>query len=147
MGPFVAKVTVDVRADVKSVWKGLTDPALIKEYFFGTNVVSDWKKGSKIRFHGEWEGKAYEDKGTILESDPPRLMKYNYWSSMSGTADKPENYAIVTYALRQKGDQTEVTVTQDEIATEEARNDSEKNWKFILESMGKLVETKLVEAK
>ena len=142
MGPFVAKVTIDIGADMKSVWKGLTDPALVKQYFFGTNVESDWKKGSKVRFYGEWDGKPYEDKGTVLESDPPRLLKYNYWSSLSGTADKPENYANVTCALRQKGDRTELTVTQDEIATEEARSDSEKNWKSILESMSKLVEVK-----
>jgi uncharacterized protein YndB with AHSA1/START domain len=142
MGPYIAKVKVDVKADINSVWKALTDASLIKQYFFGTNVVSDWKKGSAIRFHGEWEGKAYEDKGTILESDPPDLLKYNYWSSMSGTPDTRENYSIVTYALRQKGSETELTVTQDEIASEEARDHSEKNWRMILESMSKLIETK-----
>jgi uncharacterized protein YndB with AHSA1/START domain len=140
MGPFVAKITVIIRADVKSVWKALTDPAMIKQYFFGTDADSDWKKGSKVYFRGEWEGKPYEDKGTVLESNPPHLLKYSYWSSFAGTADAPENYAHVTYALRQEGDQTELTVTQDQIATEKARADSENNWKMILEGMTKLVE-------
>lgn len=137
---FVASVTVNIHSDLKSVWKGLTDPELIKQYFFGTNAVSDWKKGSKVFFRGEWEGKPYEDKGTILASEPPKLLQYNYWSSFSGTADIPENYAVVTYALKQVGDGTELTVTQDSIATIEARDHSEGNWRMILDGLKKLIE-------
>jgi len=139
-GKFIAKVTVTISADIKSVWNGLTDPAMIKQYFFATNAVSDWKKGSKIFFRGEWEGKPYEDKGTILSSEPPKQLQYNYWSSFSGTADVPENYAVVTYSLQQKGSDTELTVTQDSIATTEARDHSESNWKMILEGLKKLLE-------
>jgi uncharacterized protein YndB with AHSA1/START domain len=137
---FVTSVKLNIRADVNSVWKGLTDPALIKQYFFGTNAESDWKKGSKVFFRGEWEGKPYEDKGTVLASDPPRLLQYNYWSSFSGTPDVPENYATVTYTLRPSGDQTELTVTQDGIASEEAKNHSENNWKSVLDGLKKLLE-------
>ena len=52
-----------------------------------------------IKFKGEWGGKKYEDKGTILEMNYQQLIKYNYWSSISGIEDKPENYIIVTYQL------------------------------------------------
>jgi uncharacterized protein YndB with AHSA1/START domain len=139
-GRFVVKVTVSIHADISSVWRALTDPVLIKQYFFGTNAVSDWKKGSKVFFRGEWEGKPYEDKGTVLASDPPTLLQYSYWSSFSGTADVPENYAVVTYSLKHVGDQTGLTVTQDSIATQEARDHSEQNWKSVLEGLKKVVE-------
>lgn len=43
-GKFETKVKVNIRANINAVWRGLTDPALIKQYFFGTNAVSDWKK-------------------------------------------------------------------------------------------------------
>ena len=139
-GKFETKVKVNIRANANTVWKGLTDPALIKQYFFGTDAVSDWKKGSKVFFRGQWEGKAYEDKGTVLESDPLRLLQYNYWSSFSGTPDIPENYAVVTYSLQPRGDQTELTVTQDGIASEEAKNHSEANWKSVLDGLKGLLE-------
>ncbi len=86
------------------------------------------------------ERKPYEDKGTILASDPPRLLQYNYWSSFSGTADIPENYAVVTYALQKHGSDTELTITQDNIATAEAKDHSEGNWKMIIDGLKKLIE-------
>lgn len=137
---FVATVSMKIKAPSKSVWKALTDPAMIKQYFFGTEAVSDWKKGSSLKFRGVWEGKPYEDKGTILEIDPPKSMKYNYWSSFSGTADVPENYANVTYDLHESNGVTTLTVTQDSMASAEARDHSSKNWESILDGMRKLVE-------
>lgn len=136
----VAKASVTIQADRDAVWKGLTDPGLIKQYFFGTEAHSDWKKGSPIVFRGVWDGKSYEDKGTILEIDPPHFIKYNYWSNLSGTPDIPENYATITYTLSTKGTQTELLVTQDGIATEEARDHSEKNWAGVLDGLRKLLE-------
>src|SRR5688572_1862425 len=94
-----ASVTID--APVSKVWEALTTPELIKKYFFGTNAISDWKEGSPLIFKGEWEGKSYEDKGVILKSVPNKIFKYNYWSSMSGIEDKPENYVTITYNLHE----------------------------------------------
>src|SRR4051794_25632853 len=91
--------TINIKAPAAKVWNGLTDPELVKQYFFGTNLKSDWKEGSPITFSGEWDGKSYEDKGTILQITPGEYVKYSYWSSMSGTEDKPENYANVSYRV------------------------------------------------
>jgi uncharacterized protein YndB with AHSA1/START domain len=41
-----ASVWVDVVPDV--VWRALTEPELVKEYFFGTTLVTDWAVGSPI---------------------------------------------------------------------------------------------------
>ncbi len=135
-----AKASITINADRNEVWKGLTDPKLIKQYFFGTDAKSDWKKGSAIVFTGSWEGKSYEDKGIILDIDPPQFIKYSYWSNFSGTPDIPENYATITYELKSRGKQTELFVTQDSIASEEARDHSEKNWHGVLDGLKKLLE-------
>ena len=42
---------------------------------------------------------------------PPRLLRTNYSSPLSGKADVPENYAEVTYALMPEGNGTKITVT------------------------------------
>jgi uncharacterized protein YndB with AHSA1/START domain len=118
----------------------LTDASIVKQYFFGTNVKSDWKKGSPIIWEGEWEGKTYQDTGKILDIDPGRYIKYNYWSSMSGTENKPENYANITYTLDEKDGKTELKLTQDNIKNQEAKEHSEQNWMMVFGKMKEMVE-------
>ena len=69
----VAKASVVVDAPAAAVFDALVDPSALKEYMFGSTVISDWKKGSKIVFKGEWKGKPYEDKGLILQLEPGKL--------------------------------------------------------------------------
>lgn len=139
-GKWTAHVSIEINAAPAAVWKALTDPEMVKQYFFGTTLVTDWKKGSKIFFRGEWEGKRYEDKGTILDIEPGKSVTYDYWSSMSGTPDIPENYATITYALSRTGSMTTLSITQDGIGSEDQKKHSEENWSMVMGGMKKLVE-------
>ncbi|MDB5286334.1 MAG: hypothetical protein JWR05_1283 [Mucilaginibacter sp.] len=134
--------TIDINAPAAKVWQGLTDPELVKQYFFGTNLKSDWKEGSPIIFSGEWDGKTYEDKGTILEITPGEYVKYSYWSSMSGTEDKPENYANVSYKVIEKDGVSTLEITQDGIKDEASKEHSEQNWQMIFGGLKKILEEK-----
>jgi len=135
-----AHASVKISAGKEEVWDALTNPDKIKQYFFGTNAISDWKKGSSLKFTGEWEGKTYEDKGTILDTQPGTLFRYTYWSSMGKLEDKPENYATVTYELVPAGDETVLNVTQNNISNQEAKEHSEQNWNYVLGELKKFVE-------
>ena len=137
---FTARATTTIHAPVSRVWAALTKPNLIKQYLFGAEVISDWKVGSPIIYRGEWEGKAFEDKGKILRMEPEKLLMSTHWSPLSGVPDTPENYHTVTYSLAGRGDSTEVTITQDNNATEEEKEHSEQNWKTVLNGMKKLLE-------
>ena len=137
-----ATASITLNASPERVWKALTDPAEIKQYLFGTNAKSDFKKGSSISYTGEWEGKKYEDKGTIIESIPNALLHTTYYSSMSGKEDKPENYANVYYRIEPTGKQTILTITQDNNSDEKSRDHSQANWTMVLNSFKKLVESK-----
>ena len=141
MGNLSLNTSIDVNAPAAKVWEALTNPAIVKQYFFGTNVKTDWKKGSPIIWEGEWEGKSYQDKGQILDIDPGRSVRYNYWSSMSGTEDIPENYADITYVLTEKAGVTNLTITQGNIKNEEAKNHSEQNWQSVFGKMKEMVES------
>jgi uncharacterized protein YndB with AHSA1/START domain len=140
------RVNISINAPVSKVWDALTKPEIIKQYFFGTEAKSDWKVGSPLTFRGEWEGKSYEDKGTITANEPHKLLSYSYWSSMSGKEDKPENYANVTYELTQRNNATELTVTQDNIADEKTKQHSEQNWRSVLNDLKKLLEKQAIGA-
>ena len=137
---FTANSTATIHAPVSKVWQALVKPETIKQYLFNTEVISDWKVGSPIIYRGEWEGRAFEDKGEILEIQSEKLLKSTHWSPLSGVPDSPENYHTVTYTLSDRGENTEVTITQDNNATEEEKAHSEKNWKTVLDGMKKLLE-------
>ena len=134
------KVSIDIHAPAAKVWEALIKPELIKQYLFGTEVISDWTVGSPITYKGVWEGKSYEDKGKILQIIPENLFQSTYWSSIGGSEDKPENYATVTYVLESKNGSTHLTVSQDNIADEKELDHMKKNWGMVLETIKKLLE-------
>jgi uncharacterized protein YndB with AHSA1/START domain len=107
---------------------------------FGTDVHTTWKVGDPITYRGEWEGAAYEDKGTILEVQPGKLLKSTHFSPLSGEADLPENYHTVTYILSEVSGQTRVTLTQDNNPSPDAAEHSRQNWELILAGLKDVVE-------
>jgi uncharacterized protein YndB with AHSA1/START domain len=142
------KASININAPAEEVWDALTTPEIIKKYFFGTNAISDWKVGSPIVFRGVWEGKQYEDKGTILKSIPNKLFQYKYWSSMSGIEDMPENYQTITYELSEKdNNKTTLTITQENIPDEKTKEHSEKNWRKVLSDLKNLLEKESVSSR
>ena len=137
---FVAKATIAINAPAARVWDALTQPEIIKRYLFGTQVTTDWRVGSPIVYEGTWEGKAYQDKGKVLQVEPGKLLVSTFWSSLSGLPDVPENYQTVRYELSAEGSGTRLTVMQDNNATQEDANHSAQNWNMVLDGIKKLLE-------
>ena len=138
---FAAVKTVTINATRGEVWKALTDPQKVKQYMHGTEVSTDWKEGSPIAWRGEWKGRSYEDKGTVLEVQPQKRLSYTHWSPMGGSEDKPENYHTVTYELAGEGGKTELTLSQDNNAShEEASKMANDNWGPVLNGLKETVE-------
>ena len=136
------QTSIVVLAPVNKVWQALTDPSIIKEYLFGTNTITDWKKGSEITWSGMYEGKSYEDKGTIIEIVPGKKLHTTHYSPLSGKEDKPENYHHVIYELMPAKEHTLITLTQDNVASEKELEHLQKNWKIVLEGLKKSVEAR-----
>jgi uncharacterized protein YndB with AHSA1/START domain len=146
MNEITAEATVDIDASQSEVWRSLTDPARIKQYYLGAEVQTDWRVGSPITFKGEWDGKSYEDKGEVLVFEPERKLSYSHFSASSGKADVPENYHVVEVTLDEREGTTHVTLRQSNLeggATDEDRahrDDYEKNWKGMLDGLKKTTE-------
>jgi uncharacterized protein YndB with AHSA1/START domain len=138
---FDAIKTVNIDATRERVWEALTDPEKVKQYMHGTEMSTDWKEGSPIVWKGEWKGRSYEDKGTVLAVEPQKLLKYTHWSPMGGSEDKPENYHTVTYELAGEDGKTTLTLTQDNNASqEEADKMATDNWGPVLNGLKETVE-------
>lgn len=140
--PYASSASILVRAPREKVWDALTRPELVKRYFFGTNLVTDWKVGSPLLFRGEWDGKTYEDRGNVLSFDPMRSLSFSYWSSFSGLEDTPELRPIIRYDLEETAEGVQLTIRQSNVDTQERADHSAANWRGVLEGLKKLVEGK-----
>ena len=138
---YSTSATIVVHAPQSLVWRALTEPALVKQYFFGTNLETTWKVGSDVFFRGEHQGKKYEDRGTVLAFEPERSLSYNYWSAFSGKEDKPELRHVIRFDLAEAPGGIRLTVDQSNVDTEEHAEHSKKNWEAVLAALKKLVET------
>lgn len=135
----ISKITMNVSA--VRVWQALTDPALVKQWQYGTDLTTDWQIGSPILFRNVWEGTVYEQKGTILAVEPHQRIKYTLFAPRPGLDDLPENYFTMTYMLEEVNGKTTLTIIQDdprEQVPQEPANDDAGN--AILNGLKKLVE-------
>jgi uncharacterized protein YndB with AHSA1/START domain len=146
MNEVTAEATVDINAPRSKVWRSLTDPERIKEYYLGAEVRTDRQVGSPITFKGEWDGKSYEDKGEVLEVEAERKLTYSHWSALGGKPDAPENYHVVAITLDERDGATHVTLRQSNLRggatdTDRAnREEYEKNWKQMLNGLKETTE-------
>ncbi|MDR6972507.1 SRPBCC family protein [Leifsonia shinshuensis] len=135
-----ARADIRIDASRERLWQALTDPDTISRFLFGSRVETDWRPGSPIVYHGEWEGKPYEDKGVILEIEPEDRLVTSYYSPLSGKPDVPDSYQTVSYLLTDDGAATRVTITQDGCADEADAERMAANWGAVLESLKSVVE-------
>lgn len=137
---YTGSTSITIHASREKVWHALTSTALIEQWFFGTHVETDWKINSPILYKGVWEGKPFENKGTIIEMESPKIFRATYWSPLSGLEDKPENYSVVSYELAEDQGATKVTLTQSNTPTKTDADNVAKIWHEPLQALKKLLE-------
>ncbi|MGO4147548.1 SRPBCC domain-containing protein [Paenarthrobacter sp. YAF11_1] len=137
-----AVASITIISPPEAVWEALTDPSRIKEYFLGTTVNTTWRVGDPITYSGEYNGTAYEDKGTILAFDPPKLLKTTHYSPASGRPDIPSSYHTVEYDVSAAGDGTTVTITQGNNSSEEEVAQSMETWGLVLRNLKEFLEAR-----
>ncbi|MFH5879620.1 SRPBCC domain-containing protein [Arthrobacter sp. NA-172] len=139
-GKFIASSTITIHASADRVWSVLTDPQAIKEFMFGTEIVTDWTVGGSIAWRGVWQGKEYEDKGTILEFEPGRRLVNTHFSPLSGQVDAPENYHTLIWTLEPESGMTKLTLVQDNNASPDEAAHSKGMWDSLVEGVKNIAE-------
>ncbi|GCE30999.1 hypothetical protein KDA_64830 [Dictyobacter alpinus] len=137
----VSKVTM--HAPLDRVWEAITKPELVKQWQYGTTLITDWQEGSPIIYRNEWDGNIYEQKGTILEVEPQKQVKFSLFAPRPGLEDLPENYFTMIYALVEANGKTTLTITQDDPREQELQEQvepDEEEENAILSALRRLVE-------
>ncbi len=141
MADHIARAETRMDAPPQKVWGLLTQPGSDPDIMFGSEVVSDFQEGSPIAWKGEWEGKPFEDKGEIVEVDPPTRLVVTHFSPLSGDEDVPENYHRLSFELEPDGDGTRVTLEQGgQRQTRRRPSTRRHNWQRMLAGLKKAAE-------
>jgi len=135
---------VKIIAPRKKVWLALTMPDLVKQWQYGSDLLTTWEIGTPIIFRNEWNGRVFEQKGKVLEFLPESRLKYSLFFPRPGLQDIPEHRILMTYELTESEGVTSLLVRQEDprpsAPDESTGGDEGPN---VLSSLKELVEVKM----
>ena len=128
-----------IRTTPEKLWEALTDPTLIRQYWYGVNVACAWKKGApwKMAFP---DGRL-ADAGRILEIDPPRRIVIQ-WQNEWDPEMKAEGPSRCTIDLQALDGAVKLTITHDiDGADSLFIRGVSAGWPYTLSNLKSLLET------
>jgi uncharacterized protein YndB with AHSA1/START domain len=112
------------------VWRAITEPEMLKQWMapdaaFKTPVAEvDLRVGGRYRIVMKSPaGEEHDVRGVYREVVPNKKLVYTW--AWQGT---PERESLVTVALRAAGGGTELTLTHEQFADEQARDKHQHGW-------------------
>ncbi len=72
--------TTYIRTTPEKLWSALTSPEFTRQYWFGIDVISDWKIGSSMKYMKESETLVL---GQVLAAHPFTLLSYSFHEEMN----------------------------------------------------------------
>lgn len=133
--------TIRINAPLQKVWDILTKPEFVKQWQYGSELLTDWKVGSDIRFKTEWEGKIFEQWGKVLEIQQNKLIKYSLFAPRPDLEDKPENYFVMSYLLIADNEQTKLEIIQNDNRPGAVQEEPQGEENPILQGLKQIAET------
>jgi uncharacterized protein YndB with AHSA1/START domain len=122
----------------EKLWEALTSSAFTRQYWFDTEVRSDWKVGSPFALV---MGGKVTDTGEILEADRPRRLSYTFKHELMEEM-RNEAATKIVFTLAPFGNLVKLTVTHEGFAAGSKLLDGiSKGWAAILSGLKSLLET------
>lgn len=127
-----------VRAEIEDVWRALTDPDEVQQFYYDNVVESTWMPGEPVRYRNADEQVMIE--GTVLDVDAPHRLVHTFTftehAQPDAAGDPPSR---VTWTMEPDDDGTRVTLVHDGF---ESRNATwravEDGWDQILDGLVEL---------
>jgi len=98
-----------IKSTPEQIWNALTSSEFSRQMFFGLDIVSDWRVGSRWAFLTA-DG-AVHDEGEVLECDPPRRLKLS-WRVVFFEEARGLSPAFISYDIEPAGEVVKLTMTQ-----------------------------------
>jgi uncharacterized protein YndB with AHSA1/START domain len=135
----ISRITIN--ATVQKVWDTLTKPEFVRLWQYGSDLQTTWEVSSKIKFVTEWEGKLFEQWGTVLEFTPATKLRYSLFAPRPDLEDKPENYFNMAYSLTAEAGQTKLEIIQEDNRTNAVQEDEQGEENPVLNMLKQVAET------
>jgi hypothetical protein len=132
--------TVTINATKQKVWDTLTKPELVKQWQYGSDLLTNWTVGDKIEFVTEWEGNIFKQWGTVLTFIPTESLSYNLFAPRADLEDKPENYFVMKYILTSIDDKTKLEIIQEDNRPNAVQEEPQGDENPILQGLKKIAE-------
>ena len=127
-----------IKTTPEKLWEALTNSAFTRQYWFDTEVKSDWKVGSPLALV---MGGKVTDTGEILEADRPRRLSYTFRHVLDDDL-RAEPATKVVFSLEPHGDLVKLTLTHEGFADGSKLLDGiSKGWPAILSNLKSLLES------
>ncbi len=133
--------TITINAPVQKVWDALTKPELVKQWQYGSELITDWKVGSGIRFRAEWEGKVFEQWGKVSALIQHKVIRYSLFVPRPDLEDKPENYFVMSYILTEQGEKVKLEIIQEDNRPGAKQDAPQGEENTVLQSLKSLIES------
>lgn len=128
-----------IRATPDKLWEALTTSEFTKQYWFGMNIVTDWKVGSPWMITPD--GTHVVSAGEILELDRPRRIVLK-WRHEDRPELAAEGYARCVIELEPQGHATKLTITHSiDVENSKLIVGVSGGWPVILSNLKSLLET------
>lgn len=128
-----------IRTTPERLWSALTTPDFMKQYWFGSHIETDWRRGApwKLKFP---DGRV-ADGGEILECDPPHRLVLK-WRNEWNPDLKAEGDALFTVDIEPEPDVVKLTITHAMDRAESRFIAAVTNgWPRVLSNLKSLLET------
>ncbi len=127
-----------ISAQVNVVWDALTNPEITEQYWGGTRIESEWKKGSVIYYRRNGE---IMDEHELLEIVPQRLIEHTFKPMFGEFQQEPPS--LVSIILKEEGHSTRLIVLHRNFPPSSKVFDAcSGGWPEILQSLKTLQESK-----
>jgi uncharacterized protein YndB with AHSA1/START domain/DNA-binding transcriptional ArsR family regulator len=130
---------VYIRTTPEALWRAITDPAFVSQYFFDQTVTSSWQPGTPYE-HRAPDG-TVRIVGTVVELEPPRRLVQTFAcpAKEETRGDRPSR---VTWLIEPQGEVCKLTLIHDDFDGETATYRSvEGGWNTVLSGLKTLLET------
>ncbi|NNF00583.1 MAG: ATPase [Pyrinomonadaceae bacterium] len=124
-----------IKATPEKIWDALTQSEFTRKYFWGTNVESDWKPGSKIRFFSD-DGTTFSE-GEVIKAERGKILSQSEW--MIGPDGKKGGESVITFEIEKHGDSSKLIVTHVHSAKDHKK--AMHGWEMSMSSLKSLLET------
>jgi Activator of Hsp90 ATPase homolog 1-like protein len=103
---------ININAPVEKVWEAITAPAFVKQWQYGSDLITTWEVGSDIQFETAWEEQIFKQWGKVLEFNSCKILRYSLFAPRPDLEDKPENYFEMQYLLQSENGLTTLEIIQ-----------------------------------